>query len=76
MAQGTEKVQSLENLSTKQELHDDPTTNFRLRCRRGTKSVRRTCVDAKATVNIDLNSSVSLALNKVQNMLLTRQGVK
>jgi hypothetical protein len=33
-------------------------------------------VDANATVNIDLNSSVSLALDKVQNMLLTRQGVK
>jgi hypothetical protein len=76
VAQGTEKVQSLENLSTKQELNDDPTTNFRMRCPVGTKSVRGTCVDANATVNIDLNSSVSLALDKVQNMLLTRQGVK
>ena len=76
MAQGTEKVQSLENLSTKQELHDDPTTNFRLRCRRGTKSVRGTCVDVKSPISVALNGSVSLALNKVKRLLLNRQGVK
>ena len=74
MTQGTEKVESLGNLSTKQELHDDPTTNFRLRCSRGTKSVRGTCVDAEATVNVALNDSVSLALNKVQTLLLTQRG--
>jgi hypothetical protein len=71
--QHNEKLDALKNLSTKQELHDDPTTNFRLRCRRGTKSVRGTCVSAKVSVTVDLNTSVSLALNKVQRLLLTRR---
>ena len=76
MKQHNEKLDALKNLSTKQELHDDPTTNFRLRCRSGTKSVGSAGVNATVPVNVALNSSVSLALKKVQRLLLNRQGVK
>jgi hypothetical protein len=74
MKQGSEKVDSLAGLSTLQELHDDPKTRFRLPCRAGTKSVRSTCVRKDAPVTVTLESSVSVALNKVRERLLARGG--
>lgn len=76
MPQGTENVESLENLSTLQELHDDPNTKFRLPCPAGTKSAGATCVKRDAPVTVDLDNSASQALSKVRDRLLNRRGAK
>ena len=74
LVQGKEKVDSLADLSTLQELHDDPNTRFRLPCPAGTKAVKATCVKQATPVTVTLDNSISQALNKVRDRLLARGG--
>ena len=68
--QGTETVSSLENLSTKQQLHNDPTTAYTLPCPHGSKRVKSTCVKNSVLVSVDLDPTASKALTQLRNKLL------
>ena len=67
--QGTELVDSLDDLDTKQELSDDPTVPYKSRCGAGLKSVGATCVPKETTVSVTLRNSVSWSLSKLRDRL-------
>ena len=78
MTQGTEKVDSLDELDKEEERPDAHLRKGAGRggCRPGLKAVNGTCVRKETPISIALNNSVSLALNKVRDRLLNRRGVQ
>ena len=78
MTQGTEKVDSLDELDKEEERPDAHLRKGAGRggCRPGLKSVKGTCVQKDSPMTINLDNSISLALNKVRDRLLKRQGVQ
>jgi hypothetical protein len=78
MTQGTEKVDSLDELDKEEERPDAHLRKGAGRggCRPGLKSVKGTCVHKDSPMTINLDNSISLALNKVRDRLLKRQGVQ
>ena len=69
-SQGTEKAHSLKNLTTKQQLHDDPTTAYTLPCPLGSKRVKSTCVKNSVLASVDLDPEASKALTQLRDKLL------
>jgi hypothetical protein len=78
MTQGTEKVDSLDELDKEEERPDAHLRKGAGRggCRPGLKAVKGTCVHKDTPINITLDNSTSMALNKVRDRLLNRQGVQ
>ena len=74
--QGKELVDSLENLSTKQQLHDDPNTAYRMPCPLGSKPFKSNCVRSNSLVTAELDPSASKALTQLRNKLLKAGGRK
>ena len=72
--QGHELVDSLDDLSSKQELHDDPNTHYTMRCPGGTKSFKRTCVKGIKPVRAQLNEQISKSLTQVRARVMSRGG--
>ena len=65
--EGSEVVDSLTNLTTKEEMHNDPNMAYRMRCKLGTKSVRGECVDKDKTVTVVLSPKVGKALTRFRD---------
>jgi hypothetical protein len=67
--QGSELLDSLDQLDTKQELNDDPTVNYKTRCGAGLKSVGAACVPKETKVSVNLNDSVSRSVTRLRDKL-------
>jgi hypothetical protein len=78
MKQHNEKLEALELIDKEEELPDAHlrTGAGRGGCRPGLKAVKGTCVHKDTPINITLDNSISVALNKVRDRLLNRQGVQ
>lgn len=68
--EGSEVVDSLTNLTTKEEMHNDPNTAYRMRCKHGTKSVRNDCIDKDKTVTVELSPKVGKALTRFRDAIV------
>jgi hypothetical protein len=72
--QGHELLDSLDQLRTKQELNDDPNTNYTMKCPAGSKSYYATCVRDTLAVRAKLKDSICKSLSQVRARVMNRGG--
>jgi hypothetical protein len=72
---GHELVDALDDLDTLDELHNDPTVNYRRRCPAGTKAVGAACIGKEEPVAVNLPAAMQEAVSAVRNRLMARHAV-